>query len=95
MKRHEIVTLARAQIAHANSYLERSIFANDFSDDDIDYAVSACDTITSLVTLLVSDDALNAADDDEIDTAETFREIANHACDGVCNELHDLIPDPE
>jgi len=93
MKRHEIVALARAQIAHANAYLERSIFANDFSDDDIDYAVSACDTLTSLVTLLVSDDALNAADDDDIDTTATFNEIAQHACDGVCVELHDLIPD--
>lgn len=95
MKRHEIVTLARLQLAHANAYLERSIFANDFSDDDIDYATSACETMTSLVSLLVSDDALNTSDNDEIDTTETFHEIAQHACDGVCNELLRILPDPD
>lgn len=89
MKRHEIVALARAQIAHQNAYLERTIFANDFRDDDIDYAVSTCCAMTTLVDTLVCDENMNAADDDEIDVSAMMNEMCTYACDGICREIHD------
>lgn len=89
MKRIDVCALLIAQMTHQREYLTRTIIANTFHDDDIDYATSCCDTMSSIVATLTCDDYMNAHDDELIDVRDMMYEIALHACDGVCNAIHE------